>query len=241
MAKEKGGGWQRKIKSLMARPGDDLTSSFVLPNHQELGLTDQQSAERINAFFSSISQEYPHLEINDLPNQVILKLEQDPCCEHPIIHDHLIYEDLKSAKKTASTPLDIPIPILKEFLPELVAPVAAIFREAISSHQWPQCYKEERHLPIKKKQDPETEDDLRTLGLTVFFSKRLEALLINWIWPYILPHLSKDQMGGIPGSSVVHYLIRMIDWILQKTENNAKEPTAVLASLVDFSKGFNRM
>ena len=48
-------------------------------------------------------------------------------------------------------------------------------------------------------------------------------------------------MGGIPGSSVVHYLIRMIDWILQKTDNNAKEPTAVLASLVDFSKGFNRM
>ena len=240
IAKVKGGGWQKKVKHMLARPGEDLTSSFVLPNHQELGLTSQQSAERINAFFSSISQEYPHLEINDLPERVNLKLAQDPC-EHPIIHDHNVYEDLKSAKKTCSTPLDIPIPILKEFLPELVAPVAAIYREAISSHEWPQCYKEERHLPIKKKQEPLTEDDIRTLGLTVFFSKRLEAFLIKWIWPYILPHLSKDQMGGIPGSSVVHYLMRMIHWIFEKVDNNAKDTTAVVATLVDFSKGFNRM
>ena len=48
-------------------------------------------------------------------------------------------------------------------------------------------------------------------------------------------------MGGIPGSSVVHYLIRMIHWILQKLDNSANEPTAVLATLIDFSKGFNRM
>ena len=96
----------------------------------------------------------------------------DPC-KHPVIHDHDVYEDLKTAKMTASTPLDIPIPILKEFLPELVAP------ESISSHQWPQCYKQKQHLPIKKKQEPLTEDDLRTLGLTVYFSKWLEAILIK--------------------------------------------------------------
>ena len=111
---------------------------------------------------------------------------------------------------------------------------------AISSHEWPQCYKQEWHLPIKKKQEPKTEDDLRTLGLTAFFSKRLEAFLIKWIWPYIHPHLSHDQMGGIPGSSVVHYLTKMLHWILSKVDN-ANEPTAVIAALIDFSKGFNRM
>ena len=47
-------------------------------------------------------------------------------------------------------------------------------------------------------------------------------------------------MGGIPGSSVVHYLVRMLHWILQKLDNSASEP-AVLATLIDFSKGFNRM
>ena len=48
-----------------------------------------------------------------------------------MIHDHDVYEDLKTAKMTASTLLDIPIPILKEFLTELVAPEAAIYRESI--------------------------------------------------------------------------------------------------------------
>ena len=72
---------------MTARPGDDLTSNFVLPNHLELNLSTQESAERINAFFSSISQEYAHLEIVDLPDRVRMKLDSDPC-EHPIIHDH---------------------------------------------------------------------------------------------------------------------------------------------------------
>ena len=239
LAKTNNGTWHKKVGRVFARPGDDTELSLCLQSHAELGLSNHESAERINAFFSSISQEYKHLEVHDLPDRVRLKLETEPCA-HPIIADFQVYEDLKGAKKTASTPLDIPVKILNEFLPELVAPVAAIFREAVASHEWPQCYKQERHLPIKKKQEPITEDDIRTLGLTAFFSKRLEALLIKWIWPYILPHLSMDQMGGIPGSSVVHYLTKMLHWILEKVDNS-NEPTAVLASLIDFSKGFNRM
>ena len=137
LAKERRGNWQAQLKKITARPGEDLNPNFVLPNHLEEELSTHESAERINAFFSSISQEYPHLEIEDLPDRVKSKLDNDPC-EHPVVLDHNIYEDLKNAKKTASTPLDIPIPILKEFLPELIAFVAAIYREAISSHQWPQ-------------------------------------------------------------------------------------------------------
>ena len=239
LAQARGKGWQKNVSKIFARPGDEIDLSLILPNHQEMGLSNLQSAEKINAFFSAISQEYDHLEVSDLPKRVQDKLTLHHC-EHPVIQDFEVYEDLKSAKKTASTPLDLPLNILTEFLPEIVAPVAAIYREAISSHVWPQCYKKEWHLPIKKKQEPKSEDDLRTLGLTAFFSKRLEAFLIKWIWPYILPHLSRDQMGGIPGSSVVHYLTKMIHWILQKIDN-VNEPTAVLTALIDFSKGFNRM
>ena len=155
MSMEKGGGWQKKVKRMMTRPGEDLTPSFTLTSHREEGLTEQQSVDRINVFFSKISQEYKHLEIEDLPDRVKAKLQSDEC-SHPKIEDHEVFRDLLSAKKTASTPLDIPIPILKEFLPELASPVAAIYREAISSHEWPQCYKQERHLPIKK----DTEDDI---------------------------------------------------------------------------------
>ena len=69
-----------------------------------------------------------------MPERVKEKLTNDPC-SHLNILDFQVYEDLKQAKKTASTPLDIPVKILNEFLPELVAPVAAIFRESVASHE----------------------------------------------------------------------------------------------------------
>ena len=126
-------------------------------------------------------------------------------------------------------------------MPELTAPVAAIYREAISTHNWTQPYKKEYHLPINKVPIPQSEDDLRNLGLTPFFSKRLEWFLIQWIWPFIAHHIDLDQLGGLPGCSVEHYLVLMLDFIHKNIDNAKKKPTAVLAGLVDFSKAFNRI
>ena len=125
-------------------------------------------------------------------------------------------------------PGDIPVKLLNEFLPELTAPIAAIYREAIETHSWPGSYKKEHHIPINKVPNPQSEDDLRNLGLTPFFSKRLEWILIQWIWPYISPHIDLDQLGGLPGCSVNHYLILMLDFIHKKIDTGLKEETAVL-------------
>ena len=133
----------------------------------------------------------------------------------------------------------IPVKILNEYLPELTAPIAAIFRECIATHTWPDSYKKEFHLPISKVPLPNSEDDLRNLGLTPFISKCLEWFLIKWIWPYIEPHLDHNQLGGLPGCSVDHYLVLMLDFIYKNIDRSCKEPTAVIAVLVDFSKAFN--
>ena len=69
--------------------------------------------------------------------------------------------------------------ILDEFLPELTAHIAAIYREAVATHTWPESYKKEYHIPINKVPTRESEDDLRNLGLTPFFCKRLEWFLIS--------------------------------------------------------------
>ena len=232
--------WMRHIKRLAARPGDMPLSSFSLPQHVEDCLSAVESSNKICEYFSSISQEYSPLEIETLPEFVRTKLSSDPC-DHPLLGDHTVYEVLKKAKKTCSVPGDIPVKLLDEFLPELTAPVAAIYREAIASHTWPEPFKKEYHLPINKVPLPKSEDDLRNLGLTPFLSKRLEWFLIKWIWPYIAPHLDTDQLGGLPGCSVEHYLIQMLDFIHRSLDRNNKEPTAVLVGLVDFSKAFNRM
>ena len=168
------------------------------------------------------------MDIANLPAHVQAKLTNDPC-SHPPLPDHVVYGALKRGKKTCSVPGDIPPKILVEFLPELTAPIAAIYREAIATHTWPDTYKKEYHLPIPKVPSPKSEDQLRNLGLTPFISKRLEWLLIQWIWPFISPHLDPDQLGGLPGCSVDHYLVLLLDFIHQKLDNLNRDHSAVLA------------
>ena len=57
----------------------------------------------------------------------------------------------------------------------------------------------------------------------------------------ISPHLDPDQLGGLPGCSIEHYLVQMLDFVHRHLDNNQSNPTAVLVGLVDFSKAFNRI
>ena len=61
------------------------------------------------------------------------KFTIDPS-DHPSLPDHVVYNDLKTGKKTCSVPGDIPVKVIEEFLPELTTPIAAIYREAIATH-----------------------------------------------------------------------------------------------------------
>ena len=115
---------------------------------------------------------------------------------------------MKAAKITDSVPGDIPAAILKEFLPEFTTPITAIIKEAIETHTWPESFKKEYHVPIKKIPSPQSEDDVRGIGLTSWVSKQLERVVLKWIWPYLKPHIDPDQIGGIPGSSVNYYITR---------------------------------
>ena len=77
--------------------------------------------------------------------------------------------------------------------------------------------------------------------LTPFIKKMLEKLLIKCIWKCISPHIGMDQLGCRPGCSIVHYIIRTIDFILRHLDNSSKNPKAVIAATVDISKAFSRM
>ena len=85
---------------------------------------------------------------------------------------------------------------------------------------------------------PETEDDLRPIALTSFFSKVMEKFVVMWLLEIIGDKLDVRQYGGMRGNSVQHYLIELMNFILYNQDST--EPTAILACLVDFSKAFNR-
>ena len=106
------------------------------------------------------------------------------------------------------------------------------------SADWPKQWKVERTTPIGKIPQPESEDDLRPIALTYFFSKVMEHFVVMWLLTFIGDKMDFRQYGGTKGNSVSHYLIEFINFILYNQD--AREPTAVLACLVDFAKAFNR-
>ena len=127
---------------------------------------------------------------------------------------------------------------MSEFSPELATPVSRIINSIVQSNEWPSQWKMEFVTAIGKIPLPETEDDLRPISLTPFFSKVTEHFLVMWLLTYIGDKIDFRQYGGCKGNSISHYLIELINFILLNQDSNAQ--TAILACLVDFSKAFNR-
>ena len=148
------------MKKLGSSSGDCEDPGFTLPEHIELGLSSQQSSEAIAAHFSAISQEYPALKIDMLPERVQRILCQPngtQICN--LIEPHEVCLNMKTAKKTKSTvPGDIPPKILKEFLPELAGPVSSIMNSISETGKYPKNWKKEYTTAIPKEIPPSSEN-----------------------------------------------------------------------------------
>ena len=221
-----------------AQSGDcSEDSTFSLPGHQKLNLSDQECAEKIAAHFSAISQEFTPLSEQVLPDRVRKKLSLDT--KPPEISEFECFEKLKLTRKPKSViPGNLPSTLTKEFLVELANPLSKLYNNIIQSADWPQQWKVEYVTPIAKVPVPLSEDDLRPIALTSFYSKVLEQFVVTWLLEFVGKKMDFRQYGGTKGNSICHYLIEFINFILYHQDN--PEPTAVLACLVDFSKAFNR-
>ena len=226
------------LKRLGAQPGDcDILNSFTLPSHLDENLTAQESAERIADHFSAISKEFTPLDVELLPPHVQTKLLEEG--SPPDISEYETYEKIRTAKKPKSgVPNDLPKQIVQEFSPELAEPIRRIISNIAKTGQWPKQWKLEHVTPLSKVLQPESEDDLRPISLTPFFSKVTEQFVVQWIMEYIEDKIDFRQYGGMKGNSITHYIIEFINFILSQQDSN--DQTAVLACMVDFSKAFNR-
>ena len=227
------------LKRLGARPGDcEEMNTFSLPSHANL--SSLQSAERIAEHFSQISQEYPPIDPASLPDRVKDKLNDENEEDLPEISEYDVFVNIQKAKKPKTgVPGDIPKRLVQEFSPELSTPITKIFKNIIKTKSWPAQWKVEYVTPIQKIPQPETEDDLRNISLTSFFSKVFERLLMSWLLIYVGDKLDPKQYGGRKKTSITHYLIDMVNFILYNQDLNT--PKIVLACMIDFSKAFNRL
>ena len=180
------------------------------------------------------------ISTTQLPEKVQAKITEPLRLKDlPSISDYAAYEKIKRSKKTrSSVPGDLPRRIVQEFAPELAAPAAKIFRNIVRTGHWPKPWRVEYGTPIQKVNNPFDEDDLRIISLTSHLSKVFEQFVMGWLLEYVGDQLDWGQYGGKKGSSISHYLIDFLNFILYNQD--LKIPQAVLAVLIDYSKAFNR-
>ena len=222
------------LKRLGAQPGTE-DEGFILPGHENLSATE--SAEQIAEHFSEISQSFPPLCLDSLPQRVKDKLKAVGCA--PQVFEHQVYSKILKAKKPRSgTKHDLPKELIQEFAPEITVPLTKLINKIFCSGEWPLHWKQENVVPIPKNPSPQSEDQLRPIALTPFFSKVTEHFVVEWLLEIIGPKLDFRQYGGLKGNSITHYVIEFINFVLSCQDSN--DQTAVIASFVDFQKAFMR-
>ena len=240
MMNAKPGQAYKVLKRMGAQPGDNPEDgSFTLPEYVRLGLSADQCADRLAQTFADISQEFPPLVVTNLPERIQILLKESENQNIPYISRQMVEEKLSQAQSSkGGVPGDLPTKLIKEFGPELSIPASQIFRTITRSGKWPKRWRTELGLALKKIPIPLSADDARIISLTPFFSKTYEKFVIEWLLRYISDKLDLSQYGGRKGTSINHYLIDFISFILYNQD--LKEPLAVLAAMIDFKKAFNR-
>ena len=225
-----------QILKRLGSNSDDNTDDLSLPGHETFSA--DESAERIAEHFSEISGSIPKLSVDSLPLWVKEKLRNPGCA--PEVFEFEVYNKIKQAKKPKSgTKTDLPRDIINEFKVEIATPLTKIINNIFSSGEWPKHWKIEHVVPVPKVPIPESEDDLRPISLTPFFSKVTESFVVSWLLDIIGPKIDFRQYGGLKGNSVNHYVIEFINFVLACQDNN--DQTAVLACFIDFQKAFMRV
>ena len=210
-------------------------STFVLPGHEQK--SEIEIANILAEFFSQISNEYPHLKMEDLPDRVRLKLSVIDENIIPQFSTQEIYEKLRKMKIPNSTvDGDLPPKVLKEIFLELSVPFTVLVNNCLKTCSFPDKYKLETVVVIAKINPPQSLDQLRNLGLTQFNGKFVESIIISLLKPYIKD--DKGQFGGKKHTGTTNYLLELTEFILEAWDTN---DLAVVMFCADFSKGFNRL
>ena len=229
------------IRKLGNRPFESSKATFDLPEFVENNFDDKQAAEALADHFSSISNEFKPIDVNEFPPNIKEELDKGKREKNvPILEEHEVFEKISRAKKPHSTvPGDLKRVLVKECSAELTPPVTMIYNKSTESKEFPRPWVNEQQTPIPKSYPPSSIDDIRNISCTPFFSKQYESFLSDWLLPIVNPFLDPGQCGGLKNSSITHYLIKLLHYIHFNLDK--PEPHAVLLACVDMSKAFNRM
>ena len=170
-------------------------------------LTGDVLANKINDFFTSITNEIIPLQPEPIENQ----FEFNECYIHPqfIIDEESVFNKLSDICVSKSLGSDgIPNWVLKHYAYILALPVASLLNASIQQQHVPTAWKKAEVIPIPKTSIPaDITTDLRPISLTPTLSKICESFVSDWLISSIKNRIDKRQFGSLKNSSTTHNLI----------------------------------
>ena len=198
--------------------------------------SDQDQAETIADYFSSIPNEYDALKTEDI------KIPHFTKDQIPQFHPSQVWLQLTKLKTNKSTVRgDLPAKLIKEFAAYLADPFTDIINTSLMRGEYPQIYKYEISTPVPKVFPPEKVEQMRNISGLLTFDKVMEKMISELMISDMKTKTDPSQYGNEKGTSIQHYLIKMVHRILTVLDTNSKRETfAVVANLIDWNSAFPR-
>ena len=227
---KKPGQWYSCLKRIASKDQGRFQTNIEEINH----LSDQDQADEIANKFASIPNSYDALEDGDI--NVPEFTEKDI----PQIRPAKVWKMLSRIKTNkAVIEGDFPPKLVKMFAPYLAEPLADIINAGIQRGEYPNIYKCEISTPVPKKFPPKSLSDVRNISGLMTFDKIFENILSEMMIKDMEPHMDNSQYGNKKGASIQNYLINMLHKILTELDDKG-EPTAIIASFIDWNNAFPR-
>ena len=232
LKKKKLSQWYSSLKRLTGF--DQKSQNNII---QEINnLSNDEQTEKIADYFSSIPNEYEALENEDI---IVPPYKED---DIPQFHPSQVWIELTKVKTNKTTvPGDLPAKLIKKIAVYLAEPLTDIVNSGIKRGEYPAIYKNEICTPVPKVHPPEKVSQMRNISGLFTSDKIMEKLITQIMLTHMKPKLDPSQYGNEKGTSIEHYLIKLIHRILTALDNNSKRDIfAVVASLIDWSSAFPR-
>ena len=219
--------WYSKVKRICSYEQD----KYEPINCEEIEhLSDQEQANKIAKHFCAVREKFEPLRKSDI---VIPPFDEDTI---PQFSEEYIRKKLMEINPRKSVPTgDIPPKLIKLCAMEFSKPLADVINASIKQGIWPQQWKTEIVTPVPKLFPPKRLKNLRSISGLISFNKIMEKVLSEIIISDMKDKIDPSQYGNQYGLSIQHYLINMINKILEDTD---KGINAVLATFVDWKDAF---
>ena len=226
------GQWYSLLKRLCS--ADQLKSEQ--PECEEIkDKSDQEQAELIADRFAAVSNEYSPVDADKIS---IPAGGKPPPKFTPL---DVLNQLMKLKAKKATAPEDIPSALIRENAEFICVPLSHILNTCVARGEYPRVWKIEAQTPIPKEYPVLKIEMLRNISILKNFNKVAETLLSKVMVGDMKEQMDKSQYGNCKGVSVQHYLMKMLDKILSKLDNNGRGDTfAVIASMIDWKQAFPR-